>query len=154
MLHWPSALFYGFMSIFMVFSNKYVISAWQFNNPILLILLEMLVNIALIHMINYYLHKNGTNAILQSISQTNITNFASSIPSTTLNLGFNIESYSKYQYLIVFFYCFHSILSLKALSGLNIPIYVIFKRCVPLANLMISIFIFKNVNVKGNFCSF
>lgn len=125
MLHLPSALFYAFMSIFMVFSNKYVISEWEFNNPICLILLEMILNVIIIHII-------------------------SRKSSISLNLGVQLESYSKYQYLIVIFYCAHSVLSLKALSGLNIPIYVMFKRCVPLVNLLISIFIFKNVNTNGN----
>lgn len=140
MLHLPSALFYATMSIFMVFSNKYVITTWQFNNPILLILLEMFLNIALIHIYSRYQNSLNQNANLSS---------KLNIGTSPLNLSISIDSYSKYQYMIVFFYCFHSVLSLKALSGLNIPMYVMFKRCVPFANLLISIFIFKNVNVKG-----
>jgi solute carrier family 35 protein len=50
--------------------------------------------------------------------------------------------------LIALFYSLHSVLSLKALSGLNIPIYIMFKRCTPLANLILSIFVFKNAETR------
>lgn len=142
MLHLPSALFYSSMSIFMVFFNKCIISIWDFNNPNLLILLEMLLNILIVHLINF--HQTRRSSVSKSPFASNLT----------LNLGFRFDSYSKYQYLTVVFYCFHSVLSLMALSGLNIPMYVMFKRCVPLMNLLISIFIFKNVDVNGNISRF
>lgn len=164
MLHLPSAIFYATMSIFMVFSNKYVISTWGFNNPIILILLEMFLNLLIIHSIDFYRnrrnrqHKGGgtmnsggdTTILAMSYSKDDHDLIPHSPPlKKPLTLGLHLETYTKYQYLIVLFYCFHSVLSLKALSGLNIPMYVMFKRCVPLANLIISMFIFKNVNLKG-----
>ncbi|RNA12460.1 UDP-sugar transporter -like protein [Brachionus plicatilis] len=50
--------------------------------------------------------------------------------------------------LIAVFYSLHSVLSLKALSGLNIPIYIMFKRCTPFVNLVLSIFVFQNTETK------
>jgi solute carrier family 35 protein len=55
----------------------------------------------------------------------------------------------KYHLLVVFFNCFHSVLALKALNGLNIAMYAMFKRCTPLVNLMISFFIFNNIKLDN-----
>jgi solute carrier family 35 protein len=129
MLHIPSALFYAFMSILMVFGNKYLLSNWNFNNPVFLILIEMILNVGLILAVS--------KSQLAKASRVSIDLYA----------VFNLHGSTKYQYSIVVFYCLHSILSLKALSGLNIPMYIMFKRCVPLINLLLSIFVFRNVNV-------
>ena len=49
----------------------------------------------------------------------------------------------KYQFLTALFYSLHSITALKALTGLNIPMYATFKRCTPIVNLGLSFVLFK-----------
>lgn len=134
MLHFQSAIFYGFMSTLMVFSNKYLFSIWHYNSPIFLILIEMITNLALI------IWLNRTNFLSREFKV-----------DTEIKQLFDVKknpSKCKLQFLIALFYSLHSVLSLKALSGLNIPIYIMFKRCTPLANLILSIFIFKNMDSK------
>jgi solute carrier family 35 protein len=119
MLHIPSALFYSLTSIFMVFGNKFLLNYWNFDCIIFLILTELILNVICISVINY---RKGQGLF-----------------------GFQIKNDRiKYQFLSAFFYCLHSVLSLKALDGLNIPVYTIFKRCTPLASLVLSCFLFKN----------
>ena len=112
MLHVQSACSYGFMSIVMVLANKYLLSIWKFDYIIFLILIEMLINIAVIGMLNYRAGKSL--------------------------FDFKFDKRMKNLAIGSFFYTLHSVLSLKALNGLNIPIYTVFKRCVPLVNLVLS----------------
>jgi len=60
-----------------------------------------------------------------------------------------LDSY-KYQFLTALFYSLHSITALKALTGLNIPMYATFKRCTPLANLCLSFFLFEKTSKKSD----
>lgn len=136
MLHLPSAIFYGSMSTVMVFSNKYLFSQWNFNSPIFLILVQMFSNLLLIFLFNY------SPKISQNFKiDTNIKKL----------FQFDYKNKSKVfnlRILIALFYSLHSVLSLKALSGLNIPIYIMFKRCTPFVNLVLSIFVFQNTETK------
>ena len=133
MLHIPSALFYGTMSIMMVFGNKYLLSNLHFNNPIFLILAEMILNIVFILTLNHLVFKDSEQKI-----NTNV-----------LLEFFQKPADFKYHLLVALFYCAHSVLSLKALNGLNIPMYVMFKRCTPLVNLFISYFVLKNFSLDS-----
>jgi hypothetical protein len=121
MLHLPSLILYCCVSIFMVFGNKYLLNVWRFDCILLLVLTENLTNYTLTSLILYY-KSSGTSPSANKHSNSNA------------NFG--------YELLSATFYCLNSILSLKALSGLNIPIYTIFKRCVPLASLVLSFFLF------------
>lgn len=133
MLHLKSAIFYGLMSTIMVFSNKYLFSAWNFKSPIFLILIQMFTNITLIMWLN------RSNFLIDTKIETSI--------SKLFDIKQNTSKF-KLQLLIGLFYSLHSVLSLKALSGLNIPIYIVFKRCTTLINLIISVFVFKNFDTK------
>lgn len=119
MLHIPSALFYSLTSIIMVFGNKFLLNYWNFDCIIFLILTELILNVLCISFLNY---RNGHGIFNFQLKRDHV----------------------KYQLLSAFFYCLHSVLSLKALNGLNIPVYTIFKRCTPLANLVLSCFLFNN----------
>ncbi|CAF0859683.1 unnamed protein product [Brachionus calyciflorus] len=138
MLHFPSAIFYGAMSTIMVFSNKYLFSEWNFDCPIFLILVQMFSNLALIFTYNS-IDKLSHNLKIDT-SLHKIINYDSDNPVVTKLFNLRI--------FIGLFYSLHSVLSLKALSGLNIPIYIMFKRCTPLVNLILSIFVFKNTETK------
>lgn len=138
MLHLPSAIFYGLMSTIMVFSNKYLFSEWNFKSPIFLILVQMFSNLILIFMYN------SSSKISHNLKiDTNVKKLVK-VDSKIANHS-NILSL---RFLIAIFYSLHSVLSLKALSGLNIPIYIMFKRCTPFVNLVLSIFVFKNTETK------
>jgi len=104
MLHIQSACSYGFMSISMVLANKYLLTIWQFDFIIFLILIEMLINIFIIGVLNLKLGK----ALFE----------------------FKFDKRMKNLIIAAFFYSMHSVLSLKALNGLNVPIYTVFKRYV------------------------
>jgi solute carrier family 35 protein len=134
MLHVESAVFYGIMSTLMVFGNKHLLTNLNFNNPIFIVMTEMMLNVIVIIVLNrtvfskYIDLKINTKTVYEFMQK----------PVTY-----------KYHYLVILFYCLHSVLSLKALNGLNIPIYIMFKRCTPLLNLFISIFVFKNFNIEN-----
>ena len=120
MLHIPSAVTYGSMSILMVLANKYLLSSWNFDCVIFLILLEMLLNIFVISIIKL---KSGKSLFT-----------------------FKYDERMKNLAIGAFFYSIHSVMSLKALDGMSIPIYTVFKRCVPLVNLILSCFLIENKN--------
>jgi solute carrier family 35 protein len=89
----------------MVLANKYLLTIWQFDFIIFLILIEMLINIFIIGVLNLKLGK----ALFE----------------------FKFDKRMKNLIIAAFFYSMHSVLSLKALNGLNVPIYTVFKRYVP-----------------------
>lgn len=122
MLHIPSASVYFFLSSIMVFGNKYLLSTWEFDYPIALIILQSLLTLSMLHMFN---------------DQFKLITVQSMFSKA------NIEQSLKYQFLTALFYSIHSITSLKALTGLNIPMYATFKRCGPLINLLLSYVLFE-----------
>lgn len=122
MLHIPSAASYFFLSSAMVFGNKYLLNAWNFNYPIALILMQTLITIAALYFVN---------------------NHAKIIVIKNIIISENFKDL-KYQFLTALFYSLHSITALKALTGLNIPMYATFKRCTPLVNLFLSFYMFDN----------
>jgi solute carrier family 35 protein len=128
MLHLPSLVLYCCVSMFMVFGNKYLLNVWDFDCILLLVLTENVTNYLITSLvINFKRDKYAT---------------ASGGPSTH-RIIFKLFNIDSNEFLSSVFYCLNSIMSLKALDGLNIPIYTIFKRCVPLASLIISFFLFK-----------
>lgn len=125
MLHIPSASLYAVMSTCMVFANKFILNYWKFDYPISLISIEMSCTLITI----YTLTKLGyLDVKLNAIEY--IQN----------------NSHKQYFFSAALFYALHSVSSLKALSRMNIAIYVIFKRCVPLVNLILSFYFFKTSN--------
>ena len=159
MLHVPSALFYGFISTFMVFGNKYLLSSWHFRYPITLILLEMSLNMICISF--YTNFKSAPKTFKTSQSNENLlTDSNKSQNSISINMPVEQpepESSRRtkrlYHILTAVFYSAHSVTSLKALSSMNIPMYVIFKRMVPLVNLLLSFVLFTNNSSSSNSAS-
>lgn len=123
MLHIPSAICYFFLSTIMVFGNKYLLNTWSFDYPITLILSQTLLTV-------FALYK------AKNIFKIKIENVFDSQHISSM----------KYQIFTALFYSLHSITALKALSGLNIPMYATFKRCAPLVNLIIQRFYFNKPN--------
>lgn len=122
MLHIQSASVYFFLSSIMVFGNKYLLTTWEFDYPIALIVLQSLLTLTILHLFN------------EKFKLITLQNMFSRA---------NIEESLKYQFLTALFYSVHSITSLKALTGLNIPMYATFKRCGPLVNLLLSFVLFE-----------
>lgn len=126
MLHLPSLVLYCCVSMFMVFGNKHLLNVWDFDCILLLVLTENFTNYTITSLLIHFKRdkfaatSTNTHKIIFKLFDTNMNEFLSAV-----------------------FYCLNSVMSLKALDGLNIPIYTIFKRCVPLASLVISFFLFK-----------
>ena len=123
MLHMPSAISFFCLSTFMVFANKYLLITWEFDYPITLILAQSILTVSSLCMAKKIVKIN-----------TEIT---------LLSRNFNLV---KYQAFTALFYSLHSITALKALSGLNIPMYATLKRCAPLVNLIIQCLFFNKTN--------
>lgn len=104
MLHIPSAVVYFILSSVMVFGNKYLLDTWNFNYPIFLIFVQIIVTVFFLASSNRFLNLFNTRDFFKNIKSL------------------------KYQLLTALFYSLHSVTALKALVGLNIPMYATFKR--------------------------
>ncbi|XP_014677618.1 PREDICTED: solute carrier family 35 member D3-like [Priapulus caudatus] len=111
-----AAVFYGVCSSSMAFLNKAVLNTYGFNYPFFIMTLQMLFSVV----------------VLEALRLTNKVN----IPAYSLARG-------RYFLLPSICYAFHATLSLVALSGMNIPMYGLLKRCTPLVNLALSVFMLK-----------
>ena len=106
------ALVYGICSASMAFANKAVLSTYSYNYPVFLVTVQMIVTIVILE-------------ILRGVSITNL-------PGYTLDRG-------RTFFFPSLFYALNSVLSLSALSGMNIPMYGMLKRCGPLVVLLLGI---------------
>ncbi|XP_077999720.1 uncharacterized protein LOC144452494 [Glandiceps talaboti] len=111
-----AALFYGVCSGSMAFINKLVVTTYDFHYPNFIMLSQMIF----------------TAALLEVLRRRGMVN----VPGYTLALGKDLLIPSVC-------YAFHSVFALTALSDINIPMYNVIKRCVPLVNLFIAPFILK-----------
>ena len=116
MLHLPSATCYGILSSIIVFANKYLLDYWTFNYPVILALIQVILTIIVILLLKKDL-------------------FA--------ELYFHRIFENKIYLFTAFFHSLYLITSLKALKGVNIPIYAAFKRCNPIFCIVVSFFMFK-----------
>jgi hypothetical protein len=130
MLHVPSAVSFWFTSTVMVFLNKNLMKVWSFNLPFLLVFLEMLFNTISILLL-----------VKANIVQINSVDKLKNLlkPSRFLRTC----KYFRYQITTSMFYLFGSVMSLVALNGLSLPMYIILKRCGPFINFVISLFLFR-----------
>ena len=110
------AITYGCTSASMAFINKAVLTTYKFDFPIFLVVTQMLVAVI----------------VLEGLRLTNII----SLPKYTLERGYSF-------FLPSLFYALHSVLALWALSGMNIPMYGVLKRCGPLVILLLGTFLLK-----------
>ena len=104
------AFMYGACSLSMALMNKAVLNTYSFNYPMLLVLCQMIFTVTLLEFLRL------TNQI--------------TLPKFTLarSRSFLVPS---------IFYGIHSVLSLTALSGMNIPMYGVIKRCSPVVILLL-----------------
>jgi solute carrier family 35 protein len=105
------ALFYGVTSASMAFANKAVLSFYNFDYPFFLVTCQMAIAIILLE-------------FLRLTQSTSLVRF-----SLQRGRDFLLPS---------IFYAIHSVLSLSALSGMNIPMYGVIKRCSPVVILLLS----------------
>ncbi|XP_018020799.1 UDP-galactose/UDP-glucose transporter 7, partial [Hyalella azteca] len=111
-----AAVFYGVTSTALAFINKAVLSSYDFNLPFLIMTLQMVLTVS----------------SLWVLTRWGVV----SLPPYTLAAGWSFKWPSL-------FCAMHGVLSLYALSGLNIPMYGTLKRCTPLVNLLLSVVLLK-----------
>ena len=104
------AFIFGVCSASMAFANKAVLSSYSYNFPITLVTLQMLFTIILLE-------------ILRLMGLITLPAF-----SLERGMSFLIPS---------IFYAVNCVLALSALSGMNIPMYGLIKRCSPLVILIL-----------------
>lgn len=110
------AVFYGTCSLSMNFLNKAVLNSYEYNHPFFIMACQMLVTVICVDI----LRMSG----------------AISVKPYTFEDGKQFLPASMW-------FGLHTSLSLTALHGMNIPMYSAIKRCVPLVNLVLSVYVLK-----------
>lgn len=110
------AFLYGFCSASMAFANKAVLSSYNFDYPFFLVTCQMVFAIILLESLRL---AGGTSLVKFTFER---------------GRSFILPS---------IFYAIHSVLSLSALSGMNIPMYGVIKRCSPVVILFLSAILLK-----------
>ena len=111
-----SAVFYGFCSISMAFINKALMTSYDFDYPVFIMVMQMVFTIFILELLSW----------LRMIQ----------LPTYTLSRG---KSFA----LPALFYALNSVLGLSALSHMNVAMYGVLKRCVPLVTMFLSVVILK-----------
>ncbi|XP_033748670.1 UDP-galactose/UDP-glucose transporter 7-like isoform X2 [Pecten maximus] len=111
-----AAFFYGTCSVSMAFINKTLMTTFDFDYPVFIMVMQMIFTICLLELLS----------ILHLIH----------LPRYTLQRG-------KMFFLPALFYGVNSILGLNALGHMNVAMYGVLKRCVPLATMFLSVLILK-----------
>ncbi len=107
-----SAVLYGLCSMMMAFANKALMNTYNFDYQFVLMTCQMLFTAVLLDGLRLF---GGLD-----------------LPAYTLDKGLQFMLPSM-------FYGIHSVLSLAALSGMNIPMYGVIKRCAPFMTLLLGI---------------
>ncbi|CAK8696291.1 unnamed protein product [Clavelina lepadiformis] len=110
-----SAGFYGICSGSMNFINKLLLNTWEFSHPGFILVMQLLTLVAGLKLLN-------------------------ALGKITL-ISYTTAS-ARSCFLLSLFYSANTLLALFALSGMNVPMYVAMRRCVPLASLIIGTFVF------------
>lgn len=110
------ACIYGVCSASMAFVNKAVLTSYNFDYPFFLVTCQMAFSIVILE-------------LLRLTGRTSLVSF-----TLSRGLWFLLPS---------IFYAANSVLSLSALSGMNIPMYGLIKRCAPVAILLLGIVILR-----------
>lgn len=111
-----AAVMYGTCSVSMAFINKALMTTMEFDFPVFIMVIQMVFTIT----------------ILEALSCVNLIE----MPRYTLQRG---KSFA----LPAFFYGLNSVLGLSALSHMNVAMYGVLKRCVPLVTMFLSVAILK-----------
>lgn len=110
------AFLYGCCSASMAFANKAVLTSYSFNYPFFLVTCQMAISIVVLE-------------LLRLTGRTSLVPF-------TLSRGwiFLVPS---------IFYAANCVCALSALVGMNIPMYGVIKRCIPVAILGLGVFVLR-----------
>ncbi|WAQ95743.1 S35D3-like protein [Mya arenaria] len=111
-----AALLYGTCSVGIAFVNKLLMTTFRFDYPVFIMAAQM----------------GFTIIVLELLSLINVIN----MPKFTLERG-------RMFALPALFYGINSVLALSALSHMNLALYGVMKRCVPLVTMILSVFILK-----------
>lgn len=111
-----SAFLYGACSVSTAFINKLLMTTCSFDYPVIIMVLQMLYTILL----------------LQLLSIVGLIN----LPKLTFQ---RMKTFA----LPAVCYAVNSILALSALSHMNVAMYGVLKRCVPIATLALSVLVLK-----------
>lgn len=111
-----AAVFYGFCSVSMAFINKALMTSYKFDYPVLIMVMQMVFTIFILELLSW----------LRMIE----------LPKYTLSRG---KSFA----LPAFFYALNSVLGLSALSHMNVAMYGVLKRCVPIVTMFLSVVVLK-----------
>ena len=105
-----AAFAYGGCSVGMAFANKALLTSYHFKYQFTLIFAQMVFTAVVLE-------------VLRRLDKV-------TLPAYTLRRGYNFIMPSL-------FYAGHSVLSLSALTGMNIPMYGVLKRCAPITTLFL-----------------
>lgn len=111
-----AAVFYGVCSVSMAFINKALMTTYDFDYPVFIMVVQMMFTIFILELLSCF-------KWIQ-------------LPKYTLTRGRTFA-------LPAFFYALNSVLGLSALSHMNVAMYGVLKRCVPLVTMFLSIVILK-----------
>lgn len=111
-----AAFLYGTCSVLIAFINKLLMTTYKFDYPVFIMASQMLFTIIVLEFLSF----------IDKIS----------MPKYTLARG-------KMFALPALFYGVNSVLALSALSHMNIAIYGVLKRCVPMVTMFLSVIILK-----------
>ncbi|XP_045213828.2 putative UDP-sugar transporter DDB_G0278631 [Mercenaria mercenaria] len=113
-----AAVLYGTCSVLIAFINKLLMTTYEFDFPVFIMMSQMLFTIIILEIL--------------SLPCIGII----SMPRYTLERG-------RMFALPALFYGINSVLALSALSHMNIALYGVLKRCVPLVTMVLSVLILK-----------
>lgn len=111
-----AAFFYGFCSISSAFVTKTLMDTLDFDFPVIIMVSQMIFTIVLLELASFF------NVI--------------ALPAYTMKRGLSFLWPSL-------FYGVNSVLALSALSHMNIAMYGVLKRCVPLSTMVLSVVILR-----------
>lgn len=111
-----AAFLYGSCSVLIAFVNKLLMTSYDFNFPVFIMASQMLFTLIVLEMLSAF-------GVLV-------------MPKYTLERG-------KMFALPALFYGINSVLALSALSHMNIALYGVLKRCVPMVTMLLSVAVLK-----------
>jgi len=119
------ALLYGSCSASMAFANKAVLTSYSFNYPFFLVTCQMAISITVLE-------------LLRLTGRTSLVPF-------TLSRGWLFLAPSV-------FYAANCVFALSALGGMNIPMYGLIKRCIPVAILGLGVVVLRKPLPSTSIC--
>lgn len=111
-----SSVLYGATSVSIAFMNKLLMSTMQFNYPVFIMMCQMIFTIALLHVLHLF-------RLIE-------------LPPYTIARGWTFA-------FPALCYGINSVFALTALNHMNLALYGVLKRCVPVVTLCLSVLVLK-----------